>query len=187
MEHISGAKLAQKLNKLSTFILIVLFLSSASNKAEKQEFKSIWAGTKDKTPEQTTYNTMGLPTNRLWLTSKEWRGKHIKNSHHIVKSRFKAWKKIHIESFHASFLVLRLSKNHKVYPDIPPALYIAQCILESNFGLSRLAVNGNNLYGHKYRGQKDGFLVAADDSPTDKFTKFKSQWFSLRSSHSVNC
>ena len=178
MVHISGAKLAQKLNKFSTLALILIFLSSASNKAEKQEFKSIWAGTKDKTPEHTTYNTMGLPTNRLWLTSKEWRGKHIKN--HIVKSRFKAWKKIHIESF-IKFFGAEAVKESQVYPDIPPALYIAQAILESNFALSRLAVDGNNLYGHKYRGQKDGFLVAADDSPTDKFTKFKSQWYSLRS------
>ena len=177
MVHISGAKLAQKLNKFSTLVLILIFLSSASNKAEKQEFKSIWAGTKDKTPE-TQYNTMGLPVDRLWLTSKEWRGKHIKN--HIVKSRFKAWKKIHIQQF-IKFFGAEAVKESQVYPEIPPALYIAQCILESNFGLSRLAVNGNNLYGHKYRGQKDGFLVAADDSPTDKFTKFKSQWYSLRS------
>ena len=177
MVHISGAKLAQKLNKFSTLVLILIFLSSASNKPLKQEFKSIWAGTKDKTPE-TQYNTMGLPVDRLWLSSKEWRGKHIKN--HIVKSRFKAWKKIHIESF-IKFFGAEAVKESQVYPDIPPALYIAQAILESNFGLSRLAVDGNNLYGHKYRGQKDGFLIAADDSPTDKFTKFKSQWYSLRS------
>lgn len=177
MYKTSGAKLAQKLNKLSTFILIVLFLSSASNKPQKQQLKSIWAGTKDKTPE-TQYNKMGLPTNRLWLTSKEWRGKHIKN--HIVKSRFKAWKKIHIKQF-IKFFGAEAKKESKVYPAIPPALYVAQCILESNFALSRLAVTGNNLYGHKYRGQKDGFLVAHDDSPTDKFTKFKSQWYSLRS------
>jgi uncharacterized protein (DUF1786 family) len=37
------------------------------------------------------------------------------------------------------------------------------------------------LFGHKYRGQKEGFIIAADDSPTDKFTRFKSEWFSLRS------
>lgn len=177
MVYTSGAKLAQKLNKLSTFIIILIFLSSASNKPQKQQLKSIWAGTKDKTPE-TQYNTMGLPTNRLWLTSKEWRGKHIKN--HIVKSRFKAWKKIHIKQF-IKFFGAEAKKESKVYPAIPPALYVAQCILESNFALSRLAVTGNNLYGHKYRGQKDGFLVAHDDSPTDKFTKFKSQWYSLRS------
>ncbi len=177
MVYTSGAKLAQKLNKLSTLILILIFLSSASNKPQKQQLKSIWAGTKDKTP-KTQYNTMGLPTNRLWLTSKEWRGKHIRNQ--IVKSRFKAWKKIHIESF-IKFFGAEAKKESKVYPAIPPALYVAQCILESNFALSRLAVTGNNLYGHKYRGQKDGFLIAADDGPNDKFTKFKSQWFSLRS------
>jgi len=178
MYKTSGAKLAQKLNKFSTFILIVLFLSSASNKAQKQQLKSIWAGTKDKTPE-TQYNTMGLPVDRLWLTSKEWRGKHIPN--HIVKSRFKAWKKIHIESF-IKFFTAAAREESGVYKDIPPALYIAQAILESNFGLSRLAVTGNNLYGHKYHGKTDGFLVVNDDSPTDKFESgFKSQWHSIRS------
>ena len=63
---------------------------------------------------------------------------------------------------------------------IPPSLIIAQMIIESNFGLSRIAVDGNNLFCHKFRGQKLGFLVAADDSPTDRFTKFRSQWSSLR-------
>lgn len=178
MVYISGAKLAQKLNKLSTLILILIFLSSSTNKPVKRQYTSIWAGTNDKDPDHTTYNTMGLPTNRLWLTAKEWKGKHIKN--HIVKSRFKAWKKIHIQQF-IKFFGAEAVKESKVYPDIPPALYVAQAILESNFALSRLAVDGNNLYGHKYRGQKDGFLVAADDGPNDKFTKFKSQWFSLRS------
>jgi hypothetical protein len=57
MYKTSGAKLAQKLNKLSTFILIVLFLSSASNKPQKQQLKSIWAGTKELKTKPQKHNT----------------------------------------------------------------------------------------------------------------------------------
>ena len=172
----TGAQ-AQKLGVLSVFIILIISLSSSDLKQFKTDKKPIWAGHTEPTPD-TEYNLSGLPVNRLWLTGREWKGRHIKN--HITKSRFKAWKKIHIETF-IKFFGAEAKKESKVYPDIPPALYVAQAILESNFGLSRLAVTGNNLYGHKYRGQKDGFLVAADDSPDDKFTKFKSQWYSLRS------
>ena len=68
-----------------------------------------------------------------------------------------------------------------VYTDIPPELIVAQAIIESNFGKSRLACQANNYFGHKYRGKDSKkFLVAHDDSPNDRFTKYKSVWFSIR-------
>jgi len=173
----TGAQ-AQKLGVLSVFIILLISLSSSDLKQFKTDKKPIWAGHTEPTPD-TEYNLSGLPVNRLWLTGREWKGKHIKNL--ITKGRFKAWKKIHIETF-IKFFTQAARAEAKVYKDIPPALYVAQAILESNFGLSRLAVTGNNLYGHKYHGKTDNFLVVNDDSPTDKFESgFKSQWHSIRS------
>ena len=58
-------------------------------------------------------------------------------------------------------------------------------ILESNYGLSRLAAEGNNLFGVKFRGKKSdlikgGYILAFDDGPNNKFTRFVSQWAALR-------
>jgi hypothetical protein len=149
---------------------------------KEQEVKvttPVYAGRSEESPEggEGVYDKNGLPNHRKWLTHREWRGRHIKGD---TLKRFKKWKVVHIESF-IKFLGKEIQKECTVFPDLVPSVIIAQAITESNFGLSRLAVTGNNLFGHKYRGQKEGFLVAADDSPTDKFTKFKSQWFSIRS------
>ncbi len=123
------------------------------------------------------YNEIGLPTKRKWLTAREWKGRHTSGD---TLKLFKAWKRRYILNF-VNWISLEAVKESCVYEKIPPSLIVAQVILESNYGLSRLAHEANNLFGHKYRGKdKDMFIIAADDSPTDKFTKYRSKWFSLR-------
>ena len=159
---------------LAVLIQIIIILSSSDLKPVKTE---VYAGRFEQA-DATKYNLLGLPENRLWMSQSEWKGKHIDNT--LVKIRFKVWKKFHIKEW-TEHMLLEAVKESKVFPDIPPSLYVAQMILESNYGLSKLANVGNNLYGHKYRGQKLGYLVMADDSENDKFQKFKSQWYSMRS------
>lgn len=148
------------------------------------EDEYIYAGRHDESASE--YNSLGLPKDRYWLTSSEWKGKHIRKMNinntekRLLLNRFKMWKGNHIESFIQEMLKAAVEEC-KVHKQIPPSLIVAQAILESNFGLSRLAIDGNNYFGHKYRGKDaNKFLVAHDDSPTDKFTKYKSTWFSLR-------
>ena len=124
------------------------------------------------------YRWNGEPRDRKWLTHNEWTGNHCTNRH--MRKSFKEWKSNQIELF-INFMCSAAVDECKLYTDIPPELIVAQSILESNFGKSRLSVQGNNLFGHKYRGKnKHMFLIAHDDTPTDKFTKYKSHWFSLR-------
>ena len=149
------------------------------------ESEDVYAG-RTELADSCEYNSLALPKDRFWLSAREWRGSHIKHMDvqnrvkRILMTRFKAWKAMHISEF-IEHMGAAAQEEHKNFPDIPASLYIAQSLIESNFGLSRLAIQGHNLFGHKYRGQKEGFIVAADDSPTDRFTRFKSEWFSLRS------
>lgn len=66
---------------------------------------------------------------------------------------------------------------------IPASIKLAQGILESTSGTSRLARNNNNHFGikcHK-RGCKRGHCSPHhDDSPNDRFIKFQTAWFSFR-------
>jgi hypothetical protein len=132
------------------------------------------------------YNSLGLPKGRYWMTSHEWHGKHIKSmkisrtKKRLLYTRFKSWKQNHIDAF-INDMKDAAYEEHKVFPQIPASLIVAQAILETNFGLSKLAVEGNNFFGHKYRGSDaDAYIVAADDSPTDRFTKYRSTWYSMR-------
>ena len=135
----------------------------------------LYAGRMDKGKRK--YNEIGLPTKRKWLTAREWRGRHFSGD---TLKLFKKWKQRYILAF-VNWISLEAVKESSVYEKIPPSLIVAQVILESNYGLSRLANQANNLFGHKYRGKdKKMFVIAADDSPTDKFTKYRSKWFSLR-------
>ena len=130
--------------------------------------------------ESSTYKYLwnGTPRHRQWLTYNEWRGKHCRSNKQ--RKAFKKWKKREMDSF-IDYMCIAAIDESKVFPDIPPELIVAQAILESNFGKSRLAVEGNNLFGHKYRGKdKHLFIIAADDSPNDRFTKYRSLWFSIR-------
>jgi flagellum-specific peptidoglycan hydrolase FlgJ len=144
----------------------------------------IWAGAAE-TISGTNYDLNGLPVGRKWLTSKEYKGDHIdalpvtNKQKRLIKERFKTWKSNHIKTF-----VKWISDAAKVegkLKNVPPSLIAAAAILESNYGLSRLAVQGRNLYGIKYRGKdKSKFLVVADDTPKDRFNIFPSYWFSIR-------
>jgi flagellum-specific peptidoglycan hydrolase FlgJ len=174
---------------LSLFIgLISLSFTKEKTKTIKvfKEKTEIYAGRFDKKPKKTKYNKNGLPIGRSWLTRDESKGKHIKSL--IVKKRFKEWKKNYQTQF-IKFFGAECKKEYQneKFKTIPPALVIAQAILESNFALSRLASKGNNnLFGVKYRGQKRkdlikaGYLLAYDDGPNNKFTRFVSQWAALR-------
>jgi len=142
----------------------------------------VYAGRFDKvTPVKRTkskYLINGVPRYRTWLTIDEWKGRHCKT--YKQRKQFRKWKHHQIDSF-IEYMSFAAVVESKVFPDIPPELIVAQSILESNFGKSRLASDANNFFGHKYTGSnKHLFVVAADDSPYDRFTKYKSLWFSLR-------
>jgi len=135
------------------------------------------------------YSTIGTPTSRDWMTKDEWDGQHILDmklspfDKQKLLSRFKTWKELHKVDFIA-YVREAAEREKEVFPKLNVSVFIAQAILESNWGLSKLAANANNLFGHKYHGQKEGFLIMADDSPTDRFTKFTSEWYSCRA-HSM--
>ena len=135
----------------------------------------VYAGRTESAP-TSKYNSLGLPKDRQWLTASEWKGDHLRGDKLI---RFKEWKDKHIQSF-IEWIALAVQEERANYPDLIPSVIIAQSILESNFNKSRLSVQGNNLFGHKYRGDDANFLICADDSPNDKFTIYRSRWYSLR-------
>lgn len=122
------------------------------------------------------YSKIGLPKDREWLTSDEWKGRHLSGKQ---LKNFKLWRKEHIKNF-IEYIALAAQEERATYPDILPSIVISQSILESAYGKSRLSVEGNNLFGMKYRGSDGNFLVMHDDDPDDRFTIYKSKWYSLR-------
>jgi flagellum-specific peptidoglycan hydrolase FlgJ len=140
--------------------------------------EEVYAGRSEKVTAKTLYSATGLPTERDWLTHQEWKGDHCKTKKQ--KKAFKQWKKAYIAEY-IQWWSKAAQAEYKINKVIPPSLIIAQAILESGYGLSRLAVLGDNYFGHKHKGKDASkFMIVADDSPTDKFTKYKSRWFSLR-------
>lgn len=58
---------------------------------------------------------------------------------------------------------------------IPASITLAQGLLESAAGMSRLATKGNNHFGIKVGGTWTGpYMVMADDRPDDKFRVYRS-------------
>lgn len=58
---------------------------------------------------------------------------------------------------------------------IPASITLAQGLLESNAGRSRLATQANNHFGIKVGSSWNGpYIIQADDRPNDKFRKYKS-------------
>ena len=58
---------------------------------------------------------------------------------------------------------------------IPASITLAQGLLESNAGRSRLATQANNHFGIKVGGTWTGpYVVQSDDRPNDRFRKYKS-------------
>ena len=147
--------------------------------------QDVYAGRTEE-EEDCEYNSLALPKSRYWLSAKEWKGEHISKmdislkEKRLLKTRFKTWKALHIAEF-INHMGAAAKEEHKHFKDIPPSLYIAQSLIESNFGLSRLAIQAKNMYGHKWTKRDKKYLVCADDSPTDKFDMFLSEWHSLRS------
>ena len=58
---------------------------------------------------------------------------------------------------------------------IPASITLAQGLLESNAGRSRLATQANNHFGIKVGGSWTGpYIIQSDDAPNDRFRKYKS-------------
>lgn len=58
---------------------------------------------------------------------------------------------------------------------IPASITLAQGLLESNAGRSRLATQANNHFGIKVGGSWTGpYIIQSDDRPNDRFRKYKS-------------
>jgi len=121
------------------------------------------------------YDDRGLPTDRQYLTRDEWKGSHITDSK--TKKRFKEWKEAHISNFIKFFS--QEAKKEQVVSGIPHQIVVAQAIIESGFGMSKLAKKGNNYFGIKWRG-KGNYVTIADDGPDDRFQVYDSVWWSLR-------
>ncbi len=70
--------------------------------------------------------------------------------------------------------------EHKKY-GIPASIKLAQGLLESASGQSTLSKKTNNHFGIKWTpGCELKYVVAKDDTPTDRFRVYKSAWFSYR-------
>lgn len=65
---------------------------------------------------------------------------------------------------------------------IPASITLAQGILESGVGKSKLASKHNNHFGIKCwcKGRKHDCVPMADDSPNDRFKRYPSAWESYR-------
>ena len=134
---------------------------------------------REETTDDKEYTADGIPKNRGWLTSSEWKGEHL--SSYRERKKFQEWKKQHISDF-VAWLKVSAKEESKV-SGIPYQLYVGQSILETQYGTSRLCHQASNYFGHKFKGNKEDrhmFLIAADDSPTDRFTRHKSAWWSFR-------
>jgi flagellum-specific peptidoglycan hydrolase FlgJ len=157
---------------MKTFILLFAFLFACT----KTETITTKTETTTETPtEKTRYDDRGLPTDRDYLTRSEWKGNHITDK--ITKKKFKAWKEACISNFIKFFS--QEAKKEQVVSGIPYQIVVAQAIIESGFGMSKLAKEGNNYFGIKWRG-KGKYVIIADDDPDDRFQVYESVWWSLR-------
>lgn len=101
-----------------------------------------------------------------WFTRSEWRA--------LDRDVKEAYVNTFIKFFSQA------AKEESKRSGIPWQIYVSQAILESNYAKSRLAVEGQNLFGVKYWGDdKNKYIVVADDKPNDRFRKFANQHQSL--------
>lgn len=63
---------------------------------------------------------------------------------------------------------------------IPVSITLAQGLLESDAGQSRLTLKANNHFGIKTFNKRIPHVVMKDDVPNDKFKKYNSAWESFR-------
>ena len=73
-----------------------------------------------------------------------------------------------------------IAKSEKQKFGIPVSITLAQGLLESDAGESRLTRAANNHFGVKTFNKRVPHVVMKDDSPTDKFKKYDSAWESYR-------
>jgi hypothetical protein len=128
---------------------------------------------------ETGYDDIGLPRGgRSWFTRDEFRGRHLRDSSLAMRKKFKDWR----EKYQKRFLayIIDASKEEQKVSGIPYQLVVAQAILESQYGTSKLAVLGCNLFGVKKKGGNRPSIMISDDSPTDLFNVYRSNWESLR-------
>tara|TARA_R100000655_G_scaffold101102_1_gene145964 strand:+ start:1469 stop:2308 length:840 start_codon:yes stop_codon:yes gene_type:complete len=134
---------------------------------------------RDEVTEDRQYGSNGLPLNREYLTSFEWKGRHLSDSSLAMRKKFKDWKKGHIETFLS--WIIQAAKEEEKISGIPYQIVVSQAMLESQYSTSRLSVEANNLFGVKHRGKGNDYIVAKDDSPTDRFKTYpKGKWWSIR-------
>lgn len=76
------------------------------------------------------------------------------------------------------FVNVARSERHKF--GIPVSIILAQGLLESDAGDSRLTRSANNHFGIKTFNRRVPHVVMKDDTPTDKFKKYDSAWQSFR-------
>jgi flagellum-specific peptidoglycan hydrolase FlgJ len=85
-----------------------------------------------------------------------------------------------VESYVARFSKVALSEQEKY--GIPASIILAQGILESGVGRSKLAADYNNHFGIKCwcKGKRKDCVPMADDRPNDRFKRYKTAWESFR-------
>lgn len=98
-----------------------------------------------------------------------------------VQASQKTKPKLHQKKYVHKYIekYLAVAKHEAKVYNIPVAITLGQAILESDAGQSRLAKRENNHFGMKWSG-RGKYGIYADDSPKDKFEKFKSVWWSYR-------
>jgi len=114
-----------------------------------------------------------MPDNK-WISGSEWRKLNV-NTIKWVQQDF-IYKHLDAARF--------LSDT----TGVPVSFILAQAMTESRYGRSRLAVTANNYFGVKWTGKKRGvstYVIANDDSPTDRFRKYDTKWWAYFNQISV--
>jgi flagellum-specific peptidoglycan hydrolase FlgJ len=75
---------------------------------------------------------------------------------------------------------VQVAKTEREKFGIPVSITLAQGLLESDAGESRLTRSANNHFGIKTFNTRVPHVVLKDDSPTDKFKKYNTAWESYR-------
>ncbi len=75
---------------------------------------------------------------------------------------------------------INVAKTERQKFGIPVSITLAQGLLESDAGESRLTRAANNHFGVKTFNRRVPHVVMKDDTPTDKFKKYDSAWESFR-------
>jgi len=102
------------------------------------------------------------------------------NTTEVAKKSLKTENKDVFEAYIARFTKVALTEQEKY--GIPASITLAQGIMESNAGRSKMAVKDNNHFGIKCYDKCIGCRCAnyADDDPYDMFRIFESAWESYR-------